>query len=80
MSSKTDKQTKKYIEKKNIDPLKVKVFENNDQLKSKKNGLIYISYRLDKHLLKDNKYIVLFRDDFIEKNKNKFNIIICKRI
>ena len=76
MFSKRENQIKEDIEKKKISPLKVKDFENDTQTKSKKNGIIYISYKLDKHFLKDDKYIILFREEFAEKHKNKCKIII----
>ena len=48
--------------------------------KTKENGIIQITYKLDdRRLFKDNKYIKLFGEIFVKTNKNKANIIISEK-
>ena len=76
MSGKENDENKENPGKNKTTQLKSKNYESEKDLENKENGIIYMSYRLDKNLLKDNKYIILFGEIFVQKNKNKCNIII----
>ena len=77
MSQKENKQLKKYMERKEENsPIKTNNFKNKKQIKNKENGTAYMTYKLDKNLFKDDKYIELFGENFVKENKNKCKIII----
>ena len=79
MSSKRDKEAGILLEKKNVCTTKTKNYGEKNQLRNKTNGIIYISYKLDKQLLINNRNIILFGEEFIKNNKNKCNIIIGEK-
>ena len=78
MSSKEKSHSKKYKRSK-ISPSKSRNFDDKNQPEDKEKGIIHMLYRLDKDLLKDNKYIVLFGEDYIKRLKKKCNVIINEK-
>ena len=78
MSSKDNSQNMNVIGKREreTDQIEINDCEDEKQLKSKENGVILMTYELDKNSIKNNKYISLLGKDFVKKNKNKCNLII----
>ena len=60
-------------------PFGTKNLENNNRYKIKENGISIMIYKLDKKLYEHNKYLRLFGENFIKKNKSKCSIIIAKK-
>ena len=77
MSSKGDELPKEVVgDKKKDNPLKIKNLEDKNQYQMEENGIIISTYKLDQNLFEQDKYIRLFGENFIKKNKDRCSIVI----
>ena len=77
MDHKGNKPLRQYIGiKRQTTQLKYENFEVQKSPDNKENGIIRMTYKLNKNIFKINEYIILFEEKFVEHNKNKSNIII----
>ena len=58
---------------------KTKNFNDKKQIEINEIGKVSMTYKLDKNLFKNKKYIKLFGEEFVKINKNKCKIIIAKK-
>ena len=78
MSLKGSNPQNEFIGRKRKDgPFKNENFETEKQNEIEENGIVRITYKIEKNLFKSNKYITLFGKDFVINNKNKCKIIIA---